>query len=90
MAGGPSLFCTSPMPVNWDDCAIEEKLLQVNIVGDTFQQRFTPLFCPNGSTVHTHRCQRQETGRTKAIPPVQSTTQFQETIGYPDGLAEEP
>jgi len=43
------------MLMNKNDCAIEEKLFQINIIGDLFQQTFpNPFFAPTGvPRVHT-------------------------------------
>ncbi|MDP6594516.1 MAG: hypothetical protein QGI86_01240 [Candidatus Poribacteria bacterium] len=45
----PLFFCTCARLINWNDCAMEETLLQINIIGDLFQPRFpTPFLAPSG------------------------------------------
>jgi len=61
---------------------MEEKLLQINIIGDLFQPRFpNPFFTPPGvAPVDTVPVAK---GRKQVTPSVQSTAQFQSTIGCP-------
>ena len=45
----PCFFCTCARLINWNDCAMEEKLLQINIIEDLFQPRFPNSFlAPTG------------------------------------------
>ena len=42
-------FAPAAMLMNSNDCAIQEKLFQINIIGDLFQQTFpNPFFAPTG------------------------------------------
>ena len=51
----PFFFLHLLMLMNSKDCAIQEKLFQINIIGDLFQQTFpNPFFAPRGvPLVHT-------------------------------------
>ena len=62
--------CASLMPMNWDDCSIEEKRLQVNIVGDTFRQRFATLFfaLTGVPLIHTVAKGKKQVGPRRSRP----------------------
>ena len=91
-------FCTCAMLMNSNDCAIQEKLFQINIIGDLFQKTFPNLFFDPTGVPRVHTVPVAKAGsRSRQGDPVRaihSTASINNRLpgrsgqGHPSGLAE--